>query len=85
LGLNSLNRGKGKSKRLKIIIMKTSKTSSGNSDFKLSEQKGEKEELVNKFVHPRIKAKTKNSFGAKNASNSLLLQMYSQENEILFI
>ncbi|CAM2835056.1 hypothetical protein [Flavobacterium frigoris] len=65
--------------------MKTSKTTSGNSDFKFSGQKGEKGEPINKLVHPRIKAKTTNSFGAKNASNSLLLQMYCQENEVLFI
>jgi hypothetical protein len=65
--------------------MKTSKTTPLKLDFKLNGKKRENAESINELVHPRIRAKKTISFGSKKASNSLLLQMYSQENEILFI
>ncbi len=65
--------------------MKTSKTTALKSDFKFSAKKREKLEPIEELVHPRIQAKTSSFFGSKKASNSLLVQMYSQENEVLFI
>jgi hypothetical protein len=65
--------------------MKISKTKSSKSEFKGDVEKEEKENVVEELVHPRIQAKLSNSFGAKKASNSLVVQMYSQENDVLFI
>ena len=62
--------------------MKISKTKSSKSEFKGNV---EKVNVVEELVHPRIQAKLSNSFGAKKASNSLVVQMYSQENDVLFI
>ncbi|WP_016990469.1 hypothetical protein [Flavobacterium sp. ACAM 123] len=65
--------------------MKISKITSLKSDFKFKAKKREKGDSTDELVHPRIQAKKANAFGSKKASNSLLLQMYSQENEVLFI
>ena len=65
--------------------MKTSKTNSLVPNFKIKIKKGKAGEPLNELVHPRIQAKGSNSFGSQKASNSLMVQMYSQENEVLFI
>jgi hypothetical protein len=65
--------------------MKTSKTTSLKSGFKFKSKKGEKRDSIDELVHPRIQAKGSNSFVSQKASNSLMVQMYSQENEVLFI
>ncbi|SDW98414.1 hypothetical protein [Flavobacterium degerlachei] len=41
--------------------------------------------VSNELVSPRFEVKLSPSFKSKKASNPLLIQMYSQENEILFI
>lgn len=41
--------------------------------------------ISNELVSPRFEIKSSDSFKPKKASNSLLVQMYSRENEILFI
>jgi len=65
--------------------MKTSKTTSLTSNFESKLQKGKRGEPIIDLVHPRIQVRRTNSFGLKKASNSLMVQMYSQENEVLFI
>jgi hypothetical protein len=41
--------------------------------------------LTNELTHPRFEITTANAVAEKKASNSLLFQMYSDENEALFI
>ena len=65
--------------------MKTSKTTSLVPNFESKLQKGKTGEPTIDLVHPRIQVRRTNSFGSKKASNSLMVQMYSQENEVLFI
>jgi hypothetical protein len=65
--------------------MKILKTTSLKSDFKFRVKKEVKRDVIEDLVHPRIQTKSSNSFGSKKASNSLVVQMYSQENEVLFI
>jgi hypothetical protein len=65
--------------------MKILKTTSPKTDLKFKVKKKKKGDLPEELVHPRIQAKSSNSFGAKKTSNSLVVQMYSQENEVLFI
>jgi hypothetical protein len=64
--------------------MKILKTTSLKSDAEFKVKEEEKGDLMEELVHPRIQAKSSNSFGSKKASNSLVAQMYSQEN-VLFI
>ncbi|MEZ7499973.1 hypothetical protein QO200_14635 [Flavobacterium sp. Arc3] len=65
--------------------MKTSKPALSKSDFRFRVKKEEKVESIHELVHPRIQTKTTNSPRSKNTSISLMLQMYSRENEVLFI
>lgn len=65
--------------------MKISKTTVLKAELQLAVTKAEKIESIFEWVHPRIRSKTSDVFGSKKASNSLLLQMYCQENEVLFI
>jgi hypothetical protein len=65
--------------------MKTSKTTSLIPNFESKLQKGKTGEPIIDLVHPRIQVRRTNSFGSKKASSSLMVQMYSQENEVLFI
>jgi hypothetical protein len=41
--------------------------------------------LTNELTHPRFEITTANPVAEKKATNSLLFQMYSDENEALFI
>jgi hypothetical protein len=63
--------------------MKILKTTSLKSDFKFKRVKRRKKE-IEELVHQGL-SKSSNSFESKKASNSLVVQMYSQENEVLFI
>jgi hypothetical protein len=65
--------------------MKILKTTSPKSDAEFKVKKEEKGDLMEELVHPRIQAISINSFESKKASNSLVAQMYSQENDVLFI
>ena len=65
--------------------MKTSKTPPLKSDFKFSAKREEDSRPINELAHPRIQAKITNCFGVKKAVNSLLIQMYCQDSEVLFI
>ncbi|NGY38599.1 hypothetical protein FQU23_013910 [Flavobacterium sp. XN-5] len=65
--------------------METLKTTAVESNFQFTTKNEAKGEPKNRIVHPRIQAKKTKIVGSKSASNLLLLQMYSQENDILFI
>jgi hypothetical protein len=74
-----------KNKRLKIIIMKTLKTTQSESGFKFRKKRTNDSTNINELVDTRFEIKSSISRRPVKASNSLLVQMYSQENEILFI
>jgi hypothetical protein len=74
-----------KNELLKIIIMKILKTTSLKSDFKFKVKKKEEKGRNRRISSSKVQTKSSNSFGSKKASNSLVVQMYSQENEVLFI
>lgn len=65
--------------------METSKIAAVESNLQFKTKKEGKGGSKDRPVHPRIESKKTKIVGSKSASNLLLLQMYSQENDILFI
>ena len=65
--------------------METSKNAALESNFQFKTKKEVNSGSKDSLVHPRIESKKTKLFGSKSASSLLLLQMYSQENDILFI
>jgi hypothetical protein len=65
--------------------MKRIKITSTKLSLKLVAKKEGNSEPVDELVYPRILVNTAAISGSKKASNSLMLQMYSRENEVLFI
>lgn len=65
--------------------METLKTTAVESNFQFTTKNETKGASKDRPVHPRIESKKRKIVGSKSASNLLLLQMYSQENDILFI
>jgi hypothetical protein len=65
--------------------MKTLKTIQPFPNRKFRQKNKKDKEVVSELVNPRFEVKRSANFRTKNDSNSLLVQMYSQENEILFI
>lgn len=65
--------------------MKSQKTIQSLSDIKFRQKNTNESKFNTELVNPRFEIKLSLSFRPKKVSNSLLVQMYSQENEILFI
>jgi hypothetical protein len=65
--------------------MKTSKKKLSLRNIKSKEKRSNDYQFPSELISPRVEIKSSFSFKPKKASNSLLFQMYSQENEILFI
>ena len=65
--------------------MKTPKTNQSPLDHQFRQKETNENKSTNELVNPRFVLKFNSSFKSKKASNSLLVQMYSQENEVLFI
>jgi hypothetical protein len=63
--------------------MKISKTIQSLLNLKKKSTTGSK--VISELVNPRFEIKSSVSLKPKKVSNSLLFQMYSRENEILFI
>lgn len=64
--------------------MRTPKTIPSLPDFKYKAKKTKEIQLENVLIHPRFEIKISGSTENK-AANSLLVLMYSQENNVLFI
>ncbi|EIA09683.1 hypothetical protein [Flavobacterium frigoris] len=54
-------------------------------DLLVRQTRADDNKATSELVSPRFEIKSSPSFKHKKASNPLLVQMYSQENEILFI
>ncbi|HEY4618851.1 MAG TPA: hypothetical protein VIH09_11720 [Flavobacterium sp.] len=65
--------------------MKTPKTIQSLSNLTFRQKKTNENKISDELVNPRFVIKFNSGFKPKKASNSLLVQMYSQENEVLFI
>lgn len=52
---------------------------------KLKQNEDNEYEISNELVNPRFVIKFSSKFKPNKDSNALLVQMYSQENEVLFI
>jgi hypothetical protein len=65
--------------------MKRVKTTSTKLSLKLMAKKEKNSEAIYELIYPQILVNTAAISGSKKASNSLMLQMYSRENEVLFI
>jgi len=65
--------------------MKTSKKMDILPNFLFRQRRISDNKISNELVNPRFELKSSDSFKPKKPSNSLLVQMYSRENEILFI
>jgi hypothetical protein len=65
--------------------MKTPKKKLPLPNSKSMEKRSNDYQFPPELVSPRFEIRSSVSFKPKKASSSLLFQMYSQENEILFI
>lgn len=65
--------------------MKTPKTNQSLLNLKFRQKGTNENKPTNELVNPRFVLKFNSSFKPKKTSNSLLVEMYSQENEVLFI
>ncbi|MFQ3174528.1 MAG: hypothetical protein ACI87N_003318 [Flavobacteriales bacterium] len=65
--------------------MKTPKKPQSRPKVSFRQESTHNHKIVNELVNSRFELKSSTTFRPKKASNSLLFQMYSQENEILFI
>lgn len=65
--------------------MKTPEKKRFHRNIKSREKRNNESQLQGELSSPRFEIRSGVSFKPKKAGNSLLFQMYSQENEILFI
>jgi len=65
--------------------MKTAKAIQSPPNLKLRKKRTNAGKVTSELVNPRFGLKLSASSKLNKASNFLLVQMYSQENEILFI
>jgi len=65
--------------------MKTQMKTQSLTNVKFRQERTNYNKITNELVNPRFEIKSGAGFKPKKASNLLLVQMYSQENEILFI
>jgi hypothetical protein len=65
--------------------MKTPEIKRSFRNIKYTEKKNYDYQFHSELISPRFEIRSSVSFKPKKASSSLLFQMYSQENEILFI